>query len=112
MRTAAEFYIINKNKKAMKTTLKQALIHAALIVFIISAMGIMAQVNAQTPTQTTASVTDEVVGSRMKDADISHATNVRLTAQAIPLKASINGPYGELKPALAPNGKRLYFSRF
>jgi hypothetical protein len=29
----------------------------------------------------------------------------------VPLNPSINGPYTELKPALSPDGKRLYFSR-
>jgi OOP family OmpA-OmpF porin len=43
--------------------------------------------------------------------DIAHSNEVNLTAKATPLNTSINSPYAELKPALAPSGKRIYFSR-
>lgn len=42
---------------------------------------------------------------------IRHAANANLSAKAIALNPSVNGAYEELKPALTPCGKRLYFSR-
>jgi hypothetical protein len=42
---------------------------------------------------------------------INHVEDVSLTAKAVPLNLSINSPFIELKPALTPDGKRLYFSR-
>jgi hypothetical protein len=39
------------------------------------------------------------------------ADNVRLTGKAVPLNADINGAFSEMKPAMSPNGNRLYFSR-
>lgn len=38
--------------------------------------------------------------------------NVNVDAKAFPIKASINSPYHEIKPALTPCGQRLYFSRY
>ena len=42
---------------------------------------------------------------------IHYAANVDLTASAVPLNSSINSAYAELKPAFAPHGDKLYFSR-
>ena len=42
---------------------------------------------------------------------IRFASNVNHAAMAIPMNATINSPYAELKPAFAPHGDRLYFSR-
>lgn len=42
---------------------------------------------------------------------INIAPSVNQKAMAIPLNASINSPFEELKPAFAPHGDRLYFSR-
>jgi OmpA-OmpF porin, OOP family len=42
---------------------------------------------------------------------IHFASSLNFNAQALPLNALINSPYIELKPALAPEGSRLYFSR-
>lgn len=42
---------------------------------------------------------------------IKHHPSVQMDVKAEPLHASINGPYAELKPAVAPDGKRIYFSR-
>jgi hypothetical protein len=39
------------------------------------------------------------------------AANVNVEAKAVPLHTSINSPYEDIKPRLAPCGKRLYFSR-
>jgi OmpA-OmpF porin, OOP family len=91
----------------MKTRVTEMIVHATVSALVIIALSILSY-SAQA--QSTKGAIDHT--ARMKDDSISHATNVRLTAQAIPLKSSINGPYSELKPALAPDGKRLYFSRF
>ena len=42
---------------------------------------------------------------------INHVENINLEAQAQPLNSAINSPFEDLKPALTPCGKRLYFSR-
>jgi len=34
-----------------------------------------------------------------------------MEARAVPMHGSVNSPYAELKPTLAPDGSRLYFSR-
>src|SRR5688572_2979491 len=52
-------------------------------------------------------------GSPVKTAGnvINVATDVNLQAKAVPMRSSINSPFAELKPAFAPNGDKLYFSR-
>lgn len=42
---------------------------------------------------------------------INIAPTVNKQAKAVPMRTSINSPYAELKPAFAPNGEKLYFSR-
>ena len=42
---------------------------------------------------------------------INVGVTVNMTARAVPMRSSINSPYAELKPAFAPNGDKLYFSR-
>lgn len=42
---------------------------------------------------------------------ITYADGVNLETRAVPLNAGINSPYDDVKPALTPCGKRLYFSR-
>jgi len=42
---------------------------------------------------------------------INVATGVNMQAKAVPMRTSINSPFAELKPAFAPNGDKLYFSR-
>ncbi|MBS1978102.1 MAG: PD40 domain-containing protein [Bacteroidetes bacterium] len=42
---------------------------------------------------------------------IKLSQKVRLESKATALHGSINGPYAEMKPSVAPGGKRLYFSR-
>jgi OmpA-OmpF porin, OOP family len=52
-------------------------------------------------------------GSTVKTAGkaINVAVGVNMQAKAVPMRASINSPYAELKPAFAPSGEELYFSR-
>ncbi len=45
------------------------------------------------------------------DKKIHLATNANMEARAVPLHASINSPYAELKPRVTPDGSRLYISR-
>jgi len=45
------------------------------------------------------------------DKNIRLVSNLNMEARAVPLHASVNSPYAELKPTLAPDGTRLYFSR-
>jgi hypothetical protein len=42
---------------------------------------------------------------------INYSANVRIHTKAAAFKSSVNGPFSEIKPALSPDGKRLYFSR-
>jgi OOP family OmpA-OmpF porin len=42
---------------------------------------------------------------------INVAEHVNTKAKAVPMRSSINSPFAELKPAFAPNGDKLYFSR-
>jgi OmpA-OmpF porin, OOP family len=43
--------------------------------------------------------------------EINYAKNVNLEGKAVALNSSINSPYDDIKPAMTPCGKRLYFSR-
>src|SRR5687767_13799947 len=43
--------------------------------------------------------------------EINHVANINLIGKAVALNSSINSAYEDLKPALTPCGKRLYFSR-
>ena len=43
--------------------------------------------------------------------NIRLVSGLNMEARAVPLHASVNSPYAELKPTLAPGGNRLYFSR-
>jgi OmpA-OmpF porin, OOP family len=51
--------------------------------------------------------------SRVKNtqAEIKHAANLAVGTRAVAVNHDINGGFTELKPALSPNGNRLYFSR-
>ena len=59
------------------------------------------------------STTDASPMSLAKNAksSVRHMAGVNLSAKAVALNPAINGSYEELKPALAPCGGRLYFSR-
>lgn len=50
-------------------------------------------------------------GVKTASNEVNHHEDVNLNAKAVPLNISINSPFIELKPALTPDGKRLYFSR-
>src|SRR5688572_16540168 len=98
----------------MEARIKETGVAVAIIVFVFIATGIFCSVHAQPKNQVQYAVVDQDQNHNPNRADevISHATSVHLTAKATALNTSINGPFSELKPAIAPNGKRLYFSRF
>ena len=84
----------------LKSRIIEKTIHAMMIVALFLITGIYSCVQAQSVLP------------------VSNATkNVRVglvidpTSKAETLHQSINSPYEELKPVLAPGGKRLYFSR-
>jgi hypothetical protein len=78
-----------------------------LVIFLIFGIGVCS-VFAQMP-----QLDPNFPGQPVKNAGkiINVAANVNLTAKAVPMRASINSPFAELKPAFAPNGDKLYFSR-
>lgn len=55
----------------------------------------------------------EVSLNQDKNADegIHLAPNLRANAKPTPIAGLVNSPFAELKPAVAPHGKRMYFSR-
>ncbi|MBL7858451.1 MAG: PD40 domain-containing protein [Cyclobacteriaceae bacterium] len=65
------------------------------------------------PAFSSVNYTDANPINRIKNAgnNIRHIQGINLEAEATPLQASINSAYHEVKPALAPCGNRLYFSR-
>jgi hypothetical protein len=95
----------------MEARIKQNGINAALFFIVLLATGVYACTAQAQPIK---NKTTEVSITQVANDDdaISHANNVHLHTKAVSLNASINGPYSELKPALSPDGKRLYFSRF
>ncbi|MEK6783375.1 MAG: hypothetical protein AABY93_16860 [Bacteroidota bacterium] len=76
-------------------------INAALITLLFVATGIYSCF-AQGPT---------LNQEKNADNNIQLAANLNLDAKASPLSWSINSPYAEWKPNVAPHGKRMYFSR-
>ena len=96
----------------MEAKIKEKGINAAVFFFVILVIGICSyNAKAQSSTPNTSAVAGQESQSK-EDNTITHASNVKIHTKAESLKSAINGPYEELKPALSPNGKRLYFSRF
>jgi len=52
-----------------------------------------------------------IVQAKTTAKEINHVDNINHSAKAVALNPLINSPYEDLKPALTPCGKRLYFSR-
>lgn len=57
------------------------------------------------------SMSGSVMGAVNASAKIRYTSHINHEAKSTPLNASINSPYVELKPAFAPQGDKLYFSR-
>jgi OmpA-OmpF porin, OOP family len=77
----------------MKTTIETTITMKAIAILFIMTAGIC---SAQT---------------KNTEEKIRLADGVNVEAKATPLKLSINSAHDELKPALAPSGNRVYFSR-
>ena len=77
---------------------------AVLIALLFLGTGIYSAVQAQSP---------DAEMNRLNNAGktVHHHPDADLSAEAVPLNNQINSPYAELKPAMAPSGNRLYFSR-
>ncbi len=80
----------------LRSRIKEKGIHALMILLLFLAMAIYSiSANAQ---ESSASKSIRLV------------SNLNTEARAVPLHASVNSPYAELKPTLSPDGT-LYFSR-
>jgi hypothetical protein len=103
--------IINKNKRQMEASIKGRTTAILMMIFFALTIGIFSTVNAQSAKQVR--YDNDHPHSRVKTAgqEINHHDDVNLTATAVALNSSINGPFTELKPALTPSGNRMYFSR-
>lgn len=91
----------------LKSRITERGINAGMVLFLFLIMGIYSCV-AQGQ-----QVDPNFPGNPVKTAGnvINVASNVNMTAKAVPMRSSINSPFAELKPAFAPNGDKLYFSR-
>ena len=81
-------------------------INKALIVLLFLGSGIYSAVQAQSPDA-------DQPSDRLNNAEktVHLHPDADISAEAVPLNNQINSPYAELKPAMAPSGNRLYFSR-
>jgi OmpA-OmpF porin, OOP family len=52
-----------------------------------------------------------LANSRNAEYKINLSQEFKITAKAVSMSSAINSPFVELKPAMAPGGNRLYFSR-
>jgi OOP family OmpA-OmpF porin len=95
----------------MEASIKGRAITAVVMFFIILTIGLCSVANAQTSNMGLPA--DHPI-SMVKTAGkkINYVDDINLTAKAVPMNTAINGAFVELKPALTPNGNRLYFSRY
>ncbi len=95
----------------LNSRIKERAINAAMIALLFVSTGIyscFAQAQRLKPIQPgDYSISQAGISGK----NIRLASNTNVDAIAVPLHAAINSPYAELKPALAPDGNRLYFSR-
>ncbi len=90
------------------TTFKAHGINTMLISLLILASGLSTSFGQADPGKSHDLVAHQGDGPE----DLIHfAPNLNFSAQALPLSDLINSDFVELKPALAPEGSRLYFSR-
>lgn len=92
----------------IKSRIKERGFNAALITLLYVVAGIcsLAQAQSFTPTEN-----DQVFRLTNANKTIQHAANANLNAKAVKMSSAINSAFEELKPALAPCGNKLYFSR-
>lgn len=85
---------------------KIVIIVMAIVVYVLVFQGVArAQMNNMT------GLDNPMTRAKNASIVIKHASEFNLEAKAVPMNSSINSPYAELKPAMAPDGKRMYFSR-
>jgi hypothetical protein len=97
----------NEIKVEKRDTLEGIVLLVLLIVFmvfVISVCSAFAQTQQSDP---------NFPGKTVKTAGnvIKVASDINMQAKAVPMRSSINSPFAELKPAFAPDGDKLYFSR-
>jgi OOP family OmpA-OmpF porin len=95
----------------MKTSIQGRAIIIVMVFFLLLTSGVFSLVSAQPSKETIYEKEHPISQAHTAGKDINHHDDVNLFAVAEPLNKSINSPFVELKPALAPNGNRLYFSR-
>ena len=95
----------------MEASIKGRAIILVMIFFLLLVTGIFTQVNAQLARNIKVDNSHPLSQVKTAGKEIDHHNDVNLTAEATALNSGINGPFTELKPALTPNGNRLYFSR-
>src|SRR5687768_16654626 len=99
-----KYCMLNENKRE---SLEGVVLSLMLIVFLVLGIGIcstFAQVLSVDPNY-------PAYASKNAGKIINVLPEVNLAAKAIPMRQSINSPFAELKPAFAPHGDKLYFSR-
>jgi OmpA-OmpF porin, OOP family len=84
---------------------------AKLVLLLLSLTIIYASATAQTSSYDYHGDHHPVKQAKTATHRINHAEEINLEAKAVALNTFINSPYDDLKPALTPNGSRLYFSR-
>jgi hypothetical protein len=86
-------------------------INAVIITLVLLAAGIYSCV-AQAQSVLNVNYTEHPIAAVKNAGNAIHLDpNAILDANAVALNRAINSPYAELKPALTPDGNRLYFSR-
>ncbi|QOI98244.1 MAG: hypothetical protein HRU69_12455 [Flammeovirgaceae bacterium] len=104
---------LNNKKMTLKVRIIERILNAGMVFLVFLTVGIYSCFSQ--PEQTSlANFTVDKPLSLIKNAGkgIKHHANVKFDTQATAINPAINGPYEELKPVMAPCGKRLYFSRF
>jgi hypothetical protein len=97
-----------KSKTLLKSeTLEGIVLSLVVVIFLVCGIGVCSGF-AQSM-QSDPNFPVQVVKNAGKVINV--APNVNVNAKAVPMRTSINSPFAELKPAFAPNGERLYFSR-
>lgn len=85
--------------------------NAMMVLFVLLFAGIFSCLQAQSVNEDYHGAHHPINGASTAAKRIHHVENINLSAKAVPLSSGINSPYDDLKPAVTPCGKRLYFSR-
>ena len=90
----------------IKSRINQRIFNAMLVILV---MLITAVYSITASAQTYATGNGNLLVNAKRT--VAYADNLDFAARAVPLNSFINSPYEELKPAVSPDGKRVYFSR-